>query len=30
MSISKVAQLYKVSPATITRGFKRAGVEWVH
>lgn len=30
MSISEVAQLYKVSPATMTRGFKRAGVEWLH
>jgi len=30
MSISEVAHLYKVSPVTMTRGFKRAGVEWVH
>ena len=30
MAISEVAQLYKVSPATVTRGFKRAGVECVH
>jgi DNA invertase Pin-like site-specific DNA recombinase len=30
MKISEVAQLYKVSPATVTRGFKRAGVEWMH
>lgn len=29
-TISEVARRYKVSPATVTRGFKRAGVEWVH
>lgn len=28
--INEVAQLYKVSPTTITRGFKRAGVEWLN
>lgn len=30
MPIGEVAKLYEVSPVTITRGFKRAGVEWVH
>jgi DNA invertase Pin-like site-specific DNA recombinase len=30
MSISEVARRYKVSHATITRGLKRAGLEWVH
>jgi DNA-binding MurR/RpiR family transcriptional regulator len=28
--ITEVAKRYKVSPATVTRGCKRAGVEWVH
>jgi DNA invertase Pin-like site-specific DNA recombinase len=28
--IIEIARRYKVSPATVTRGFKRAGVEWVH
>lgn len=30
LPITEVAKRYKVSPATMTRGFKRAGVEWVH
>ena len=29
-SIREVARRYKVSPTTLTRGFKRAGVECVH
>jgi DNA invertase Pin-like site-specific DNA recombinase len=29
-SISEMARHYQVSHATITRGFKRAGLEWVH
>lgn len=29
LPIIEVAKRYKVSPATVTRGFKRAGVEWV-
>lgn len=28
--IIEVAKRYNVSPVTVTRGFKRAGVEWVH
>ena len=30
LPITEVAKRYKVSPATVTRGFKRVGVEWVH
>lgn len=30
LPITEVAKRYKVSPATMTRGFQRAGVEWVH
>lgn len=30
LPINEVAQLYKVSPITMTRGFKRAGVEWLN
>lgn len=30
LPITEVAKRYNVSPATVTRGFKRAGVEWVH
>lgn len=30
LPITEVAKRYKVSSATVTRGFKRAGVEWVH
>ena len=29
-SIADVARHYKVSHASVTRGFKRAGLEWVH
>lgn len=30
LPVTEVAKRYKVSPATVTRGFKRVGVEWVH
>ncbi|WP_439543307.1 recombinase family protein [Hyphomicrobium sp.] len=30
LPITEVAKRYKVSPVTVTRGFKRAGVEWLH
>lgn len=30
MSVSSVARLYNVSPATITRSFKRAGMDMIH
>lgn len=30
IAISEVARFYQVSHAAVTRGFKRAGLEWVH
>jgi DNA invertase Pin-like site-specific DNA recombinase len=30
LSVSSVARLYNVSPATITRSFQRAGMDFIH